>query len=138
MGMTVKQVARRVGLATPTVRYYDRIGLVCAEERSPAGYRLYSRADEGRLQFIRRAKLLGLSLDEIRELMAVAEGGCDATMPELERMMDRKVAEIDAKIEELQALRARLVEYRAGKRASARNGCGHGAFCGCLNDVPEP
>ena len=138
MGMTVKQVATRTGLATPTVRYYDRIGLVCAEERSPSGYRLYSPADAGRLDFIRRAKLLGLSLDEIRELMAVAEGGCNATMPELERLMDRKVAEIDAKIGELQALRARLVEYRAGKRASARNGCGHGAFCGCLNDVPEP
>ena len=138
MGMTVKQVARRVGLATPTVRYYDRIGLVCAEERSAAGYRLYSPADEGRLQFIRRAKLLVLSLDEIRELMTVAEGGCNATVPELERMMDRKLDEIDAKIAELEAFRARLVEYRAGKRSSSHNGCGHGAFCGCLNDVPEP
>lgn len=138
VGLTVKQVARRVGLPTPTIRYYDRIGLVCAQERSASGYRMYSEIDEGRLHFIRRAKLLGLSLEEIRELMAAADGGCGSTVPELDRLLERKVREIDEQIVELTALRERLVEYRADKRSARRNGCGHGAFCGCLDDVPDP
>ena len=137
MGITVKQVAERVGLPSRTVRYYDRIGLVSADERSPAGYRLYSSEEEGKLRFIRQAKALGLSLEEIRRLMAAAERGCcGEVIPELERLLDEKVAEIDARIAELTAFRDRLVAYGAGKRPGC--GCrGHGAFCGCLEDVPE-
>ncbi len=138
MGSTVKQVADRVGLPSRTVRYYDRIGLVRADERSDAGYRLYSAEEEGRLLFIRRAKRLGFSLDEIRGLLAAAESGCGATVPELDRLLEQKVQEIDGRIAELLAFRARLVDYRAGKRLSERGCCGHGAFCGCLDDVPEP
>ena len=139
MGITVKQVAERVGLPSRTIRYYDRIGLVCPDERSDAGYRLYGEEQEGRLLFVRRAKRLGFSLEEIRRLMAAAEAGCGSTVPELERLLDEKVHEIDEKIAELHAFRARLVEYRAGKRGdSSRSCCSHGAFCSCLDDVPEP
>lgn len=138
MGITVKQVAERVGMPSRTIRYYDRIGLVRADERSAAGYRLYSTEEEGRLLFIRRAKRLGLSLDEIRGLLAAAEGGCEATVPELERLLEQKIEEIDEKIADLTAFRARLVEYRAEKQPAARGCCSHGSFCGCLDDVPEP
>lgn len=138
MGITVKQVAERVGMPSRTVRYYDRIGLVRADERSASGYRLYSVEDEGRLLFIRRAKRLGLSLEEIRGLMAAAEGGCGSTVPELERLLEQKIREVDEKIADLTAFRARLVEYRAGRQPVSRGCCSHGAFCGCLDDVPEP
>jgi MerR family Zn(II)-responsive transcriptional regulator of zntA len=138
VGLTVKQVADRVGLPSRTVRYYDRIGLVRADDRSASGYRLYGAEEEGRLTFVLHAKRLGLSLDEIRGLMAAALGGCDSTVPELERLLDHKIEEIDARIAELGVFRDRLVEYRESKRLSAHDGCGHGAFCGCLDDVPEP
>ena len=138
MGITVKQVAERVGIPSRTVRYYDRIGLVRADERSAAGYRLYGPEEEGRLLFIRHAKRLGFSLDEIRGLLAAAEGGCGSTVPQLERLLEQKVEEIDARIAELSAFRERLVHYRAGKRLPERGCCSHGAFCGCLDDVPEP
>lgn len=139
MGITVKQVAERVGLPSRTIRYYDRIGLVPADQRSAAGYRLYSVADEGRLRFIQQAKTLGLSLEEIRRLLAAAEGGCSETLPELERLLERKIMEIDARIIELNAFRDQLVDYAAGKSAFANpDCCGHGSFCGCLDDVPEP
>lgn len=138
MGHTVKDIAARVGLPDRTVRYYDRIGLVTASERSEAGYRLYNAAEEGKLRFVRHAKALGFSLDEIRDLIAAAEGGCGGTMPELERLLDQKVAEIDTKIAEFVAFRDRLQEYRAGK-ASSPGGCHCSqAFCGCLDDVPDP
>lgn len=137
MGITVKEVADRVGLPSRTVRYYDRIGLVSADERSTAGYRLYSPEEEGKLRFIRQAKALGLSLEEIRGLMGAAERGCCGdVLPELERLLDDKVQEIDARIAELSAFRERLVAYSAGKgpRCGCRQG---GAFCACLDDVPQ-
>ena len=137
MVLTVKQVADRVGLPSRTVRYYDHIGLVRADDRSPTGYRLYGAEEAGRLLFVRQAKRLGFSLEEIRGLMAAAEGGCGATVPELERLLEQKLAEIDAKIAELTALRSRLTDYRAGKRVPDRSCCS-GAFCGCLDDVPDP
>lgn len=138
MGHTVKQIAARVGLPDRTIRYYDRIGLVCAAERTDAGYRVYGAEEEGKLRFIRRAKTLGFSLDEIRELIAAAEGGCGGTVPELERLLDLKIAEVDAKIADFIAFRERLLEYRAGKSSSTRGCHCNQAFCGCLDDVPEP
>lgn len=138
MGITVSEVAEQVGLPSRTVRYYDRIGLVRADARSAAGYRLYSAEEAGRLQFVARAKRLGFSLEEIRGLMAAAEGGCGATVPELERLLEHKVQQIDVKIAELTAFRDRLLEYRAGRRRSDSGCCSHGAFCGCLDDVPDP
>lgn len=135
--MTVKQVAERVGLPSRTVRYYDRIGLVAAEERTAAGYRVYSPEEEGKLRFVRQAKALGLSLEEIRGLIEAAERGCcGQVMPELDRILEDKVAEIDTRIAELSALRDRLVAYTADKE-SGGGGCRqHGAFCTCLEDVP--
>ncbi len=136
MAHTVKQVAERVGLPSRTVRYYDRIGLVSPPTRSQAGYRLYSPEDEGRLRFVRQAKGLGFSLDEIRDLMAAVErGACGELVPELERLLADKVSQIDRQIADLQAFRERLTAYQAG-RGSGCGGNGHSAFCGCLDDVP--
>lgn len=134
---TVQQVAARVGLPARTVRYYDRVGLVEATERSEAGYRLYAAEDEGRLRFVKQARSLGFSLDEVRQLLAAAEAGCcGQLLPELDRLLQAKLAELDATIGELGQFRERLAAYREG-RGSACGCTGHGAFCGCLNDAPQ-
>ncbi len=138
MERTVKQVAARVGLPERTVRYYDRIGLVAAAARSGAGYRLYGPEEEGKLRFVQQAKSLGFSLDDIRALIAAAERGCcGEVVPELQRLLDRKVADIEVRLADLAAFRDRLVAFRAGQRTGCA--CGeHGAFCGCLDGVPSP
>lgn len=135
MKCTVKHVAERVGLPDRTVRYYDRIGLVSAA-RSEAGYRLYGPEEEAKLRFVRQARGLGLSLREVSGLIAAAERGCcGEVVPELERLVDEKVARLDLRIAQLSAFRDQLLAYRAGR--GSRCGCdGHGAFCGCLNDAP--
>jgi DNA-binding transcriptional MerR regulator len=138
MGLTVKEVADSVGLPSRTIRYYDRIGLVRADERTAAGYRLYSPQEEGKLRFIRRAKALGFSLEDIRGLMEAADRGCcDEVVPEVDRLLEKKVEEIDTKIEELSAFRERLVGYAAGKGSGCGCQQGAGAFCGCLDDVSQ-
>lgn len=71
----IAELARRTGFSPPTLRYYEEIGLLEQPDRSKAGHRVYDRDDEARLQFIRRAKHLGLSLEEIRDLVGVWAGG---------------------------------------------------------------
>ncbi len=134
---TVKDTAARVGLPSRTLRYYDRIGLVCPP-RTPAGYRVYGPEEEGRLHFVRRAKTLGFSLEEIRELIAVAERGCcSEVVPEVKRLLEEKIAAIDSQVTELGVMRARLVAFRAGE-GSGCNCSGHDAFCGCLGSAAAP
>ncbi len=125
---TVKYPTARVGLPGRALRYYDRVGLVCPP-RTAAGYRVDGPEEEGRRRFVRQAKTLGFSLEEIRDLIAVAE-----RVPEVERLLDDKIDAIDAQVAELGEFRERLVAFREG--ASSGCGCsGHDAFCGCLNDA---
>jgi len=117
------------------LRYYDRIGLVCPP-RTASGYRVYGPEEEGRLRFVRQAKSLGFSLDEIRDLIAVAErGSCGEVVPEVERLLDEKIAAIDAQMADLDSFRERLVSFRTGRGTSGCGCSGHGAFCGCLSDA---
>jgi len=111
---TVKDTAARVGLPSRTLRYYDSVGLV-SPPRTAAGYRIYGPEDEGKLRFVRRARTLGFSLQQIRELIALAERGSGSELvPEVERLLDDKLAAIDAQLAELAAFRGRLVAFRAG------------------------
>ncbi|CAN5269776.1 MAG: heavy metal-responsive transcriptional regulator [Chloroflexia bacterium] len=106
---TVGEIAREADVTPKTVRYYEAIGLLPPAERSPNGYRRYSAEDLNRLAFIQRVKALGLSLEEIRELVVVAEDGrCALTKAELRQTLDRKVADCTQRIEELIAFRATL------------------------------
>lgn len=74
-GMTVSELARRVGTTADTIRYYERIGVLPEADRSPAGYRLFDETDVDRVAFVKRAQRFGLQLDEIRELLDIRERG---------------------------------------------------------------
>ncbi len=71
MQMQIGELADRVGVNTKTIRYYESIKLLPEPARTPAGYRIYGPDDETRLTFIKTAQHLGLSLDEIREVLAL-------------------------------------------------------------------
>lgn len=66
-------LSKRSGVNVETIRYYERIGLLPAPPRSAGGYRVYSSAHAERLRFVRRARDLGLSLDEVRRLLGLAD-----------------------------------------------------------------
>ncbi|CCW14878.1 MerR-family transcriptional regulator [Rhodococcus aetherivorans] len=70
--MRISQLARRTGVPATTLRFYEDAGLLHAE-RTPAGYRLYDQEAVDRLAFIATAKHLGLTLEEIAELLRVRE-----------------------------------------------------------------
>ncbi len=111
-GMRIGELATRFGLNPKTIRYYEEIGLLPRAERSDSGYRLYDEHEVERLGFIRRAKTLGLSLDEIRDILTVqAEGElpCEQVLD----LIDMKIRAIDQRIADLVAFRTELATLRA-------------------------
>lgn len=90
--LQIGDVAERVGLSLRTVRYYEEVGLVSPSARSEGGFRLYSDADVSRLTLVKRMKALGLTLEEMGELVTVMEAGPRAdelAEPELRRVVER-------------------------------------------------
>ncbi|MDQ2707059.1 MAG: heavy metal-responsive transcriptional regulator [Actinomycetota bacterium] len=109
--LTIGQAAQVVGLTRKAIRVYEAQGLLPAAERSSAGYRLYTASDVELLTFIRRARSLGLHLGDIREVLDIRNGGIPpcATVRDL---LDARIAEIDAHVTELLALRNTLTDTR--------------------------
>lgn len=110
-GLTIGQAAEAAGLTRKAVRLYEGKKLLSEAERSTAGYRLYGPADVELLTFIRRARTLGVHLDDIREVLDIRGGGippCDTVRD----LLDARIAEIDATVTELLALRETLAQTR--------------------------
>jgi len=106
--MRISQLAERTGLPATTLRFYETAGLLPAE-RSPAGYRLYGQDALARLAFIRTAKHLGLSLEEIAELLHVwSSGPCADVRAGLRPRVADRLAGAEARIAELTAFTASL------------------------------
>ena len=104
----ISELAGRTGLPATTLRYYEKERLLPAH-RTPAGYRMYNDADVDRVQFISAAKHLGLPLEQIRDLLAVWDGGlCAEIRDELRPMVATQIAAADQRIQDLQTFRERL------------------------------
>ena len=112
--LTIGELATRAGLTPDTLRYYERLGLLPSVPRTGSGYRLYHPTTAERLAFIGKAKALGLTLDEVREVLRVAAAG---TPPceHVRAALSRRLREVGARIAELEALRSTLA--RALKRS---------------------
>jgi DNA-binding transcriptional MerR regulator len=104
-GLTIGKLAAAEGVGVETVRFYQRRGLLAQPERRGSGYREYSEADRARLVFIRRARRLGFTLGEIRDLLGPAES---TSAGEIARAAQAKLADIDQQVRDLELLRCRL------------------------------
>lgn len=106
---TIGQVARRAGVEVDTIRFYERRGLLEEPPRSDSGYRLYSDEAVERLQFIRRAKDLGFTLNEIDDLLPLLAAPTTPTT-KLREQAQSKLENIDAKLRALERMRDTLLE----------------------------
>lgn len=121
--LTIGKVARRAGVGVETVRFYEREGLLDEPPRLESGYRQYGEEVIVRLRFIRRAKDLGFTLSEIKELIALS-GDPDATRADLRSRAEAKIADIEARVRDLLRIKAALETLTAL--------CdGHGSLEGC-------
>ena len=111
---SIAQVREMMGVSARTLRYYEELGLLPGVRRRAGGRRVYGRDELERLRFIQRLKALGLTLAEIKELNAVyAIGGSTlALLEKLDELLGRHLGELDARIEELMALRDEIGKYR--------------------------
>ena len=118
---SIGQLAKHAAVGIDTIRYYERDGLLAPVARAPSGYRRYGEAELKRLRFIRRAKALGFTLDEIRELLAL---GGRRNVAKVKQLAQRKLARIEATIAELERV-------AQGLRTLVRTCPGHGRAEAC-------
>ena len=117
----IGELSRRTGCNIETIRYYERIGLMPAPPRR-GRYRSYGAEDVGRLGFVRRARELGFTLDEVRALLGLAAGG-QASCAEVR----------DLAASHLQDVRARIADLKRMERvlAGSVRACDAGQDPGC-------
>jgi len=131
--MRIGELAQECSVNPKTVRYYEAFGLLPKAARAPTGHRLYSERDLQRLQFIRRAKQLGLPLASIRQITTYADtGSCQHLRPRLKELIAAQLAEIEGRIADLRALEQELRGHYASlchPQAPRRPG----AACACLD-----
>lgn len=101
--LTIGQLARKVGVNIQTVRYYERVHLLGPSARKPSGYRVYSYEEERRLRFIKNAQVLGFTLREIAELLALRVASTTRCRDVLHRAQT-KLMQVESKLGDLQAL----------------------------------
>lgn len=99
-GLTISKIARGAGIGVETVRFYEKEGLIEPPARTPSNYRIYPESDMMRLRFIKRAKSLGFTLKEIKELLSL-QLDPQATKAEVKQQMEVKIADIERKIRDL-------------------------------------
>ena len=106
--MNISEVGKRAGLPPKTIRYYEDIGLI-TPRRDPNGYRVFSDADLHRLAFLRRARMLGFSIEEARQLLALYRDEHRASA-DVKALARQHLHRIDAQMSELAQMRATLAE----------------------------
>ncbi len=120
-GLQRAELARRTGCNLETIRYYEKIGVLPDPPRSASGYRIYDEGHLSRLRFILRARDLGFTIEEIRGLLDLVDGGTQ-TCAEVKKRTERHLADVRAKITDL-----RRIEKVLAQTASKCSG----------EDVPE-
>jgi DNA-binding transcriptional MerR regulator len=113
----IGDIAKKFGLNPRTIRYYEMIGILPKARRTESDYRIYTNETIGRLEFILKAKTLGLKLGEIKEIINLYEKGeipCECTKD----ILRNKIKEIEEKITNLTELKTRLTNLLKLKRYS--------------------
>lgn len=124
--LTISQVARQIGLRSSAIRYYERIGLLPRAQRL-SGQRRYDSTVLYRLAIIQRARQLGFTLDEIRDLFF---GFRDVThaSERWRTLSQRKLRELDQLIEGIKAVQGLLKKLMSNCRCDTLDQCGRGIF----------
>ena len=130
----IGRAAAAAGLTTKTLRYYEAMGLLPPPDRTESGYRVYSPAEVRRLGFIVKAKRLGLTLREIREILTIRDGG-GVPCIHVQHLLQRKVEEVGHQIVALTALRVELRRLARRCGREIRQG-GQAAVCPHVESLP--
>lgn len=120
--ITIGQAAKRSGISAKMIRHYESRGLLPPCERSPTGYRLYNKEDLHSLRFIKQARSLGFSLDQIDQLLSLWRDRQRASA-DVKSLALTHIDELDKKIQDLQAMRNLLMQLAASCHGDQRPDC---------------
>ncbi|NWH07823.1 MAG: Cu(I)-responsive transcriptional regulator [Alphaproteobacteria bacterium] len=120
--MNIGEAAQASGLSPKTIRYYEQIGLVRAAARTSGNYRAYSPADIQTLIFLRRARHLGFSVEDCRNLVSLYQDRSRASA-DVKALAQRRIAEIDARMAALNGMRETLLHLVRHCRGDRRPEC---------------
>lgn len=129
--MLISDVARRSGVSSKTLRYYEEIGLL-RPERTSAGYRTYDERVFDRLAFIRSAQALGLSLAEIGGILTLRDNG-EAPCGHVAGLLQERSAAIAQTIRELRGLQSELRRLTARAQDFNPSECHSKGICGLID-----
>ena len=110
---TIGELAARTGMTPDALRYYERVGVIAPSGRTEGGFRIYTAEAIARLRFIKQAQLHGLTLVEIRELLQVDARPGVGRCRRVQRLLQRKLTELDERLQQLQEFRRALEAYLA-------------------------
>lgn len=120
--MNIGQAASETGVSAKMIRYYESIGLIRESARTDAGYRIYGADELDALRFIKRARTLGFSLDQIRELLSLWQND-ERASADVKAIALAHVAELNTRIAELSAMRDTLNELAESCHGDNRPDC---------------
>ena len=131
MAISIGELARRAGCSVPTVRYYEGVGLIPEAARSSSGRRSYGSADITRLSFVRRAREFGMTIEQVKKLLAL-DSNSGADCEPAQDLIGRHLAEVRVKRDELSRLERSL---GAMLERCGRGCCGPTEPCSILTDI---
>lgn len=120
--MNIGAAAERSGLPAKTIRYYEEVGLVRPAKRQENSYRDYDEADVHRLRFVQRARGLGFSVEQCRELLALYDDESRASA-DVKAIALQHIAEIDQRLRALAEMRATLAALAEKCHGDDRPSC---------------
>lgn len=109
--MKIGELAKSAGVKAATVRYYESAGLLSEPQRTNSNYRVYGQAEVERLQFIKKARSFGFSLEEIRQILQLHDRK-EPTCIHVRTILDNKLAQVDSALKDLRAFRVELARLR--------------------------
>ena len=127
--MQIGEVAGRSGVPAKTIRFWEDQHLLPAPARTPAGYRDYDPGVLGRLAFIRHAQAAGLTLDAIRQVLDIRDGGQPPCV-HVADLIARRLGEVEARLAELTRARDQLAAL--GRRAAAQDPADCRGYCSII------
>lgn len=132
--LSIGELGRRCSVNPKTIRYYESIGVLPESRRASNGYRVYTDGDVARLAFIQNAKRLGLTLEEIRELVPLADSrDCGSLSATLESAVAGRLVWIDSQIAAFEELKRNLLGFERHVRGRARRSRKADQPCECVN-----
>lgn len=133
----VTDLAKRTGVTPATVRYYSRVGLLSPEREPENGYRLFSKGDLRRVEFIRQAQALGLKIEDIKEILKTVALG-ETPCQQVRDLVEQRQAAIREEVSQLQSIERRIEQALESWRTMPANEPHDGQLCPLIEQaVPK-